>query len=96
MGINILRFPISLGNHYYIHYFHLNLWFEHLCFLIVATKSDKAKYYFQITVVLSMICYIVLQKNIESSLGRDPVKRAHGKVIVFAKVNGKLSFKIVE
>ena len=45
---------------------------------------------------LSMICYTVLQKIIESSLGRGPVKRAHGKVIVFAKVNGKLVFEIVE
>ena len=43
-----------------------------------------------------MICYTVLQKIIKSSLRRIPVKRAHGKVVVFAKVNGKLSFEIVE
>ena len=45
---------------------------------------------------VGLICYTMLQKIIESSLGRDPVKRAHGKVIVFAKVNGKLVFEIVE
>ena len=53
-------------------------------------------FYSSAAVGLSMICYTVLQKIIESSLGRDPVKRAHGKVIVFAKVNGKLVFEIVE
>ena len=31
----------------------------------------------------------------ESSLGREPGKMAHGKVIVFVKVNGKLSFEVV-
>ena len=45
---------------------------------------------------LSMICYTKAQKNIESSLRRDPVKRAHGKVIVFTKMDGKLSFEVVE
>ena len=43
-----------------------------------------------------MICYTKAQKNIESSLRRDPVKRAHGKVIVFTKMDGKLSFEVVE
>ena len=27
---------------------------------------------------------------------REPVKRAYGKIIVFAKVNGKLSFETVD
>ena len=45
---------------------------------------------------LSMICYTEAQKIIESSLRREPVKRAHGKVIVFAKMDGKLSFEVVE
>ena len=45
---------------------------------------------------LSMICYIVLQKIIESGFRRDPVKRTHGKVIVFPKVNGELFFEVVE
>ena len=43
-----------------------------------------------------MICYTKAQKNIESSLRRDPVKRAHGKVIVFTMMDGKLSFEVVE
>ena len=45
---------------------------------------------------LSMICYTVLQKIIKSSLRRIPVKRAHGKVIVFTKMNGKLRLKVAE
>ena len=45
---------------------------------------------------LSMICYTKAQKIIESSLRRDPVKRAHGKVIVFTKMDDKLSFEVVE
>ena len=43
-----------------------------------------------------MISYTEIEKIKEGSFGRDPVKRAHGKVIVFAKVNGKLVFEIVE
>ena len=43
-----------------------------------------------------MICYTEVQKIIESSLRRYPVKRAHGKVIVFAKMDGKLSFEVIE
>ena len=45
---------------------------------------------------LSMICYTEAQKIIESSFGRIPVKRAHGKVIVFAKMNRKLRLKVAE
>lgn len=43
-----------------------------------------------------MICYTKVQEIIESSLRRDPVKRAHGEIIVFAKMDGKLSFEVVE
>ena len=43
-----------------------------------------------------MICYTKAQKIIESSLRRDPVKRTHGKVIEFTKMDGKLSFEVVE
>ena len=43
-----------------------------------------------------MICYTEAQKIIESSLRRIPVKRAHGKVIVIAKMNGKLRLKVAE
>ena len=43
-----------------------------------------------------MICYTEAQKFIESSLRRIPVKRVHGKVVVFAKVNGKLRLKVAE
>lgn len=43
-----------------------------------------------------MICYIVLQKIIESGFRWNPVKRTHGKVIVFPKVNGELFFEVVE
>ena len=43
-----------------------------------------------------MICCTEAQKIIESSLRSDPVKRAHGKIIVFAKMDGKLSFEVVE
>ena len=51
---------------------------------------------FFVFVGLSMICYTKEQKIIESSLRRNPVKWAHGKVIVFAKMDGKLSFEVVE
>lgn len=44
---------------------------------------------------LSMICYTEVSEIMESSLGREPGKMAHGKVIVFVKVNGKLSFEVV-
>ena len=43
-----------------------------------------------------MICYTEAQKFIESSLRRIPVKRAHGKVVVFTKMNGKLRLKVAE
>ena len=43
-----------------------------------------------------MICYIAIQEIVESGFRRNPVKRAHGKVIVFAKVNCKLSLEVVE
>ena len=43
-----------------------------------------------------MICYTEAQKIIESSFGRIPVKRAHGKVIVIAKMNRKLRLKVAE
>ena len=40
--------------------------------------------------------YTEFQKNIESVFWREPVKRAYGKIIVFAKANGKLSFETVD
>ena len=45
---------------------------------------------------LSMICYTKTQEIIKSSLRRYSVKRAHRKVIVFAKMDGKLSFEVIE
>ncbi len=45
---------------------------------------------------LSMICYRTIQEIVGRGFRRYPVKRAHGKVIVFAKVNGKPSLKVVE
>ena len=51
---------------------------------------------FALFVGLSMICYTEAQKFIESSLRRIPVKRVHGKVIVFTKMNGKLRLKVAE
>ena len=64
------------------------------------TSAPDCQYFFENAlgelVGLSMICYTEAQKIIESSLRRIPVKRVHGKVVVFAKVNGKLSFEIVE
>ena len=43
-----------------------------------------------------MICYTKTQEIIESSLRRYSVKRAHGKVIAFKKMDGKLSFEVIE
>ena len=48
----------------------------------------------QIDVGLSMICYTETQKIQERVFGRNPIKRTHGKVIVFAKVNSKLCFEV--
>ena len=41
-----------------------------------------------------MICYTETQKIQERVFGRNPIKRTHGKVIVFAKVNSKLCFEV--
>ena len=41
-----------------------------------------------------MISYTKAQKIKESIFGRDPVKRTHRKVVVFAKMDGKLSLEI--
>ena len=65
-------------------------------FDFMGIKSNKIFLFFLQNVGLSMICYTKAQKNIESSLRRDPVKRAHGKVIVFTMMDGKLSFEVVE
>ena len=62
------------------------------------TSAPDCQYFFENAlgelVGLSMICYTEAQKIIESSFGRIPVKRAHGKVIVFAKMNRKLRLKV--
>ena len=63
------------------------------------TSAPDCQYFFENAlgelVGLSMICYTEAQKIIESSFGRIPVKRAHGKVIVFAKMNRKLRLKVL-
>ena len=43
-----------------------------------------------------MISYTEIQKNKESSFRRDPIKWAHRKVIVIAKVNSKLCFEVLK
>ena len=64
------------------------------------TSAPDCQYFFENAlgelVGLSMICYTEAQKIIESSFGRIPVKRAHGKVIVIAKMNRKLRLKVAE
>ena len=62
-----------------------------------AQKSNKSSTAGTWTGVgLSMICYTKTQEIIKSSLRRYSVKRAHRKVIVFAKMDGKLSFEVIE
>ena len=79
-------------------FLHLLFLFESLPFgllsLFLFNRIIEKRYL--LGVGLSMICYTKAQKIIESSLRRDPVKRAHGKVIVFTKMDGKLSFEVVE
>ena len=43
-----------------------------------------------------MISYTEIEKIKEGSFGRDPVKRAHRKMVVFTKMNGKLRFEILK
>lgn len=45
---------------------------------------------------LSMISYTEMQKIKESSFRRDPIKWAHRKVIVIAKMNSKLCFEVLK
>ena len=64
------------------------------------TSASECQYFFENAlgelVGLTMICYTEAQKIIESSFGRISVKRAHGKVIVIAKMNRKLRLKVAE
>ena len=43
-----------------------------------------------------MISYTEIEKIKEGSFWRDPVKRAHRKIVVFTKMNGKLRFEILK
>lgn len=45
---------------------------------------------------LSMISYTEMQKIKESSFRRDPIKWAHRKVIVIAKMNSKLRLEVLK
>ena len=65
------------------------------CLFVICQLADNMALFFT-NVGLSMISYTGIQKNKESSFRREPVKRTHGKIVIFAKMNGKLHFEVIK